>query len=878
MLRLKAALHRVRGLFRRRSLETEMNAELRAHLDALIERNVAAGMSLDEARLAAQRDFGGVAQIAERARDERRSAWLEHAGRDARFALRTLAKTPVMTLIAIVTLALGVGATTAIFGVLDAYILDPVPVPDQERLFEIKAVHRGTPFGLSAKLNQFLGEEREVFDLVVAHATDQRTVEGGEFLEFAWGRRVSRGFFSFFGAAPSLGRWITTEEENAGAEDLIVISHAWWQNRFGADPSVLGRPIRTDRGMLTIIGVMPPSFQFPSKNVHYWRLLRFQPNELAPRTARFFGNHATFARLAPAVSRERAAAYLAALPKRLAADFPRSDADATIVLRPVRDAFVAPELRNTVWTIAGAIGFVLLIVCANIAVLQLVRSESRLREMSVRFALGASRGRILQQLLVESVVLALLGGAAAALLGWWLRPLLESIVPAYAPALRSSELNFALLLGTFAVSAGCGIAFGFWPAWRVTDSRLGAHMKQASATVSVSRRQGWVRSGLIVLEVALAVVLLTGAGLMLRRVLDLLETDPGYDPRNLAHISFGTPRDAGAREKYPGFTAETARQLAALPGTTAVGLYVGGGSNSGIFVADGVKPDWVSQHHVGVGKLDFFGTIGAQLAAGRWFTELDGKPGEHGILINEAMAALCWPGREAVGQRLFSGDPAANERAAANYYEVVGVVRDWRDWSLVREVQPSIFLPATEDRSPRPEFFVRTTLDRASFASAARRINREVIPGTVEPSLWWLDETLYASTGTHRLCMAFLLAFGGVGLFLSLLGIFGVLNHSVLQRTREIGVRLAIGAQRGDIVGMVMRQGMTFVAVGVVVGGLAAFALTRLLRSLLADVSPTDPAAIAVAFALLALTALVACWIPARRAAKIDPMIALRAE
>ena len=867
-----------RALFRKEKLDREMDEEMRFHLEQQTRENVEAGMEPEEARYAARRSFGGMEQIKEVCRDLRGVGWIETLWRDARFGCRVLIRNWGFTAVAVLTLALAIGGTTAIFGVMNAYILDPVPAKNERRMIEINEFHRPKQMRdrVSPPLYQDLVQQRDLFEEVVSFRYDFLQVTGGEFLDNIPGSRVTHNFFDLFEVRPLLGRWLTKAEQDSAVEDLLVISHVTWQSRFGGDADVIGRQLRSKDATYTIIGVMPAHFQFPSRHTQYWRPFRFPAGELSDPSHRSERNYLTLALLAPGVSQPQAQAFLDALGGRLGRDFPQECKDVVIQSRPLRDFFVAPELQKTLWSVALAIGFVLIIACANLTNLQLGRTEVRSKEMSIRMALGAGRHRIVRQLLTEAFLLSIAGGAGGLLLAFWLRQLLETLVAASTPVVRPAGLDLAMLVWTFGISAVCAIAFGFYPAWQASGMRLGESLRGSSAATAAPA-QKWFRNSLVIGEIALAMVLLTSAGLLVRSVIRILHMDAGLNPRQLASVTFSVPSGLGHRVAM----RELASRLAALPGITGVGTGpISGVESSGdYYLPERAEPVELGMNHVGVGECDFFRTIGARLKDGRWLEPSDIPEGQSAVLINETLASRCWPGGGAVGKRLYLKANRSNDNPSG-FMEVVGVVQDFYTWSLEWERLPILFVPdgRAEWGGLGSTMYVRTTLGPASFITGVRRVTREVMPNTVEPRIVWAEQQLYASTVTRRLFMGFLSAFAGIGLFLCLLGIFGVLTHAVVRRTKEIGVRMALGAQRADVLAQVLCEGMKLTSVGILIGLAGAFVLTRLLRSQLFGLGPTDAATFVLVPLFLALAAFLACWIPARRAAKMDPMVALRCE
>ncbi|MBI5386427.1 MAG: ABC transporter permease [Verrucomicrobia bacterium] len=797
---------------------------------------------------------------------------------DLKFAFRQQLKHPGFTAVAVLTLAVGIGGTAAIFAVMNAHVLNPVPLKSDRRLVEIKESSRARQMKIwtSAPLYHDLVQQRDLFEEVVAFKHDALLVTGGEFLDAVNGVSVSPNFFKLFGVSPRLGRWLTAEEQTSAVEDVLVISHAAWQARFGGDPNVIGRTLKTKDATYTIIGVMPREFQFPTPITQFWRPFHFRADELSNPSQRSRRSYYTFAALAPNVSQSKVQAFLDTWGARLAKEFPRECKEWAIESRPLRDFFVAPEIRRILWSVALAIGFVLVIACANLANLQLSRTEARSKEIAVRMALGAGRRRLVRQLITESFLLSLAGGVGGLLIAVWLRQVLASLLPEGAPVVRPGGLDLTVLLWTFGMSVACAMAVGLYPAWRASSVRLSQSLKGTSAATSASA-QKWFRHSLVVGEIALAMVLLTSAGLLVRSVFKILYLDPGLNPSRLASVTFqvraGTGHQAAMRE--------LATRLAALPGITAVGTgpISGVGSQGDFYLWERAAPVELGMNQVGVGECDFFRTIGARLKDGRWLQPADMAEGQSAVLINETFAAMCWPGEHAVGKRVYHNRDRSNDNPSG-FLEVVGVVQDFHTWNLEWETLPCLFVP--DGRSQRAglgsTLYVRTTLDPASVITGVRRVAKEVLPNTVVPRIVWIEQQLYASTLTRRLFMGFLLAFAGVGLLLSLLGIFGVLTHAVVRRTNEIGVRMALGAQRADVLAQVLGEGMKLTSIGILIGLAGAFGLTRLMRSHLFGIGPTDAVTFFVVPLMLALAAMLACWLPARRAAKMDPMAALRCE
>jgi putative ABC transport system permease protein len=538
-------------------------------------------------------------------------------------------------------------------------------------------------------------------------------------------------------------------------------------------------------------------------------------------------------------------------------------------IRPLRNSFVDASVQRTLWILMGAIGFVLLIACANMANLQLARAEPRTREVCVRMAMGAGRGRILRQCLTESLLLSLAGGVLGLVVAFWGSKAMVLLVPSYAPVMRALGIDATVLGCAFILAGGAGIVFGLYPAWRMARLSLGESLKESTQMTSAGGGRRWFRNGLIVGEVALAMVLSVGGALMLNSVLHLLRQEPGFDPENLARIEVRIPRVLFADDKLRKLRfQELADRLAAMPGCTAVGTSSGRGAYGVHITPKGdTRPVFFSEKCVGVGKNDWFKALRVPLIEGRWFEDADASRGQVSVLVNLRLARLFWPGQSAVGKKI----PQLQ-------LEVVGVVGNFEEWRGGKEPEPTLYEPFERVGSIISTFYVRSTLDQASLRQNVRQAVRGVFPPTTEPQIEWLEQALYASTYSHRLYAHFLCGFAAAGLFLAGVGVFGVLAYSVTRRTREIGIRMALGSEKHQIVALVMRQGARLLLGGLGIGMLASLGLTRLLESQLFEVRPIDPLSILVGATVLIGVGLLASYLPARRAAKVDPVVALRSE
>ena len=873
----------VRAILQKQKLNQELDEELQFHIRPQTEENIRTGMRPEAARCAARRKFGWVENIKENCRDVRRVKWIEDALIDVRYGTRILARNPGYTVVGVLTLALAIGASTAVFSVINAFILNPVPLPTQDRLIEINTTYATHDYnqGICPLAYEVLEQHPELIERLATYENDSMEIPGDEFVEEIYGGKVTPSFFVIIGIHPLLGRPFLEQEGRPGQRQLLIISHAFWEERFGKAADVIGRTLTCKDGMFQIVGVMPAHFQFPYRRVpyaldrpiQYWRPFQASSAEIAKSSNRHEPVGRIFARLPARTARTQAQAFLDILSKRLEKELPESYKELykglALRVRPLRDSFVDPSVRRTLWILMGAIGFVLLIASANMANLQLARAEPRTREISVRMAMGAGRGRILRQCLTESLLISAAGGVLGLVVAFWGSKAMALLVPSYVPVMRALSIDAGVLGCTAILTGGAGIVFGLYPAWQMARLSLGESLKESIQMTSTGGSRPWFRNGLIVGEVALAMVLSVGGALMLNSVLRLLRQDPGFDSRNLVRIEVRIPRVLFADDELRKLRfQELADRFAAMPGCTAVGTSSGrAGYGINVTPEGDNRPIFVSSKCVGVGKNDWFRTLRVPLIEGRWFEEADASQGQWSVIVNQRLARLFWPGESAVGKKI----PGMHQ-------QVVGVVGDFEEWRGSKERAPTIYEPFERVGAMVSTFYVRSILDQASLRQSVRQAVRGAFPATTEPEIEWMEQALYASTYSHRLYAHFLCAFAAAGLFLAGVGVFGVLAYSATRRTREIGIRMALGSEKHQVVGLVMKQGARLIFWGLGIGLLASLGLTRLLESQLFEVRPIDPLSILVGATVLIGVGLLASYLPARRAAKVDPVVALRCE
>ncbi|HKW87953.1 MAG TPA: ABC transporter permease [Candidatus Acidoferrales bacterium] len=898
-MRLFAKLSlRFRSLFRRNAADAELDSELRLHIDKQIAANLAAGMSRDEARRHAMLEFGGVEELKEECREMRKINWLQDLMQDVRYGLRMLRKSPGFTAVAVVTLALGIGANTAIFSIIDSLLLRPLNVENPSQL-AVLAFRQGS----GPLLPQFsIADYRDI--------RSQSTAAFSDILGFQLGfdglslqgkadrvltNYVTGNYFSLLGLKPYLGRLILPSEgQTRGADPVVVLSYSFWQTRFGADPSIIGKKVLINGKPGAVVGVAPPRFYglYPAPGVQaYIPLAMVDYYELGWPSDflvnRILQNLYVLGRLRQGVSVSNAAASLSVIAQRLSAQYP--DTDKGMTLSVYSERFARPDPGNAPVLITSAalflalVALVLLLACANIANLLLVRATIREREMAVRAALGAARNRLIRQLLTESIVLALIGGAAGLLLGLWGSRAIASI-DLHTPVPVNIYFGFDWRVFSYAFAAALlmGILFGLVPALRVSRTQINAALHESSRSVAAGKNR--FRTTLVVLQVAGSLMLLVIAGLFTRSLAAVQHANLGFDPRNVVNMTMD-PTEVGYNEALGiAFYNDLLDRIRALPGVEAAAL--GGstplgdvGSNDYLKISDyqvppgqGLPLVWYS-----VVSRGYFEMMRIPIERGRSFTGADAKNAPYVAIVNEAFAKRFWPNQDPIGKHFAKVSGVTNP-----LYEVVGVARNSRTTGLAGPIDAYFYLPLAQD-------YLLATLQYLQVRSAAPpdTIIREAegVVHSLAPDLpVFTAQTMTQSLNTlsgfllFRLAAGLAAALGLLGLALAVVGIYGVISCSVSQRTHEIGIRIALGAQRGQILKLILGQGLLIISFGVLAGCVAAFAAARLVANLLVGVSPSDPLTYFGVSFILAVVALLACYIPARRAMKVDPMVALRYE
>jgi putative ABC transport system permease protein len=806
--------------------------------------------------------------------------------KDMRYGIRSLFKHPGFTAIVIVTLAIGIGASSAIFSVVNTVLLRPLPYARAERLVAIQEV---TQDGKRVQVTpaNFLDwrAQNTVFEQLAAILTRPANLaltDEAERIDLAM---TSANFFSVFGTEPERGRFFINADEQPGHAPVVVVSHALWQRRFGGDASLVGKPITLDGNGYTVVGIAPAGFQYPDKTDVWVPPFKFAPtvNErMDPTQVRGFGMLAAVALLRPGVPLAQASSEMETITARLRQQYP--DTNNRRFNRVVSlHTHLVGETGPMLLLLFGAVSFVLLIACANVANLLLASAASRQKEMAIRTALGASRFRVIRQLLTESLMLAFAGGTIGLLLAVWGVALMTKLLPQNFPRVGEINLDWRVLAFTLFASVLTGILFGLAPALQISKTDVQESLKESGRGASGSRRHNRLRNLLIVGEVALSVVLLVGAGLLFRSFMQLQSVNTGFTPQQLLTVRLSPAGSNYRRDAdYISFYNQAIQRVSAIPGVEAVGaintLPLDKGPTAG-FRIEGRPPltidKWPGGNYRTV-STDYFRTMNIPLVLGRAFNEHDTENAPLVMIVNEALAKRDFPNENAVGKRINLGN--LDPKGQPVWWEIVGVAANVRSLELREEATPEFYLSALQDSFANMFLVVRTSVEPTSVAASVRRAAAEVDKSAAVSDVKTMEHIVSDAVTQPRFNFFLLGLFSGIALLLSAAGIYGVTAYSVTQRTHEFGIRMALGAQVGDVLKMILRQGMLLISVGVAAGLLASFALTRLLRSLLFGVTVTDPLTFVVITLLLTVVALLACYVPARRATKVDPLTALRYE
>ncbi|HKP88091.1 MAG TPA: ABC transporter permease [Blastocatellia bacterium] len=806
---------------------------------------------------------------------------------DLRYGFRMLAKKPGFTLVAVVALALGIGANTAIFSVVNTVLLRPLPYksPDQLMIVWEDGTRYGFPKDTPAPAN-FIDwrDQNQVFESMAAIADQTFNLTGTGEPEKIEGQRVSATFFPMFGVDPMLGRWFLPEEDQPGAGRTVIMNYGLWQRRFGSDPDIVGKPVTLNGQPYTVVGVMPKEFRFPdpyqisTEETALYVPLAFSSEEASNRGGHYL---IVYARAKAGVTRQQAQAEMDTIAARLEQQYPDTNMSLGATVVTLHEQIVG-DIKPALLILLGIVGLVLLIACANVANLLLARAIARQKETAIRTALGASRKRLVSQFLTESVLLAALGGVAGLLLALYGLKLLEALIPPNLSQAKGISIDATVLGFTFLVSLLTGVVFGLVPALQASRPNLNETLKEGGKGTSGGGRSR-LRNVLVISEVALALVPLIGAGLLINSFLKLRSVDPGFNPDNLLTMNVVLPRSKYTDQaRRTAFYDELLQRVESLPGVESAGVITNlpltfKGNNNGVTIEGRPEPppDQVPIVITRTISPSYFHTMGIALLKGREFNRQDAQDAPGAVVVSEATARSFWPGEDAIGKRIKLGGYNSDEP----WLSVVGVVKDVRQFELDIDPKPQIYLPYSQILYLAPrDLVVRTTGDPLSLAAAVRGEVWAIDKDQPVSNISTMSQIMSRSVARQRFNTLLFGLFAGVALALAAVGIYGVMSYSVTQRTHEIGIRMALGANPGNVLRLVVGQGLKLVAAGVAIGLAFAFALTRLMESLLFGVSATDPATFALISLALVAVALFASYIPARRATKVDPMVALRYE
>jgi predicted permease len=800
---------------------------------------------------------------------------------DLRYGLRMLMRNPGFTIVAVLALALGIGANTAIFSVVNTVLLRPLPYKNPEALMTVweDATHMGFPFNTPSPAN-FLDwrEQSTVFEGMAALAQRSFNLTGAGEPERFDGRKVSANLFTILGVEPILGRTFRPEEDQPGSR-VVIFSHGVWQRRFGGDPGIIGRPVNLDGESYTVIGVMPRTVDLPSMdNWHdqLWVPIAFSSEEAASR-----GNHylEVIARLKPGVTRQQAQAEMTTIAARLERQYPEYNTRVGIKVQSLHEQLVGP-IKPALLVLLGAVGFVLLIACANVANLLLARAAVRQKEIALRLALGASRSRLTRQFLTESVLLAGLGGLFGLIFSFIALDVLRKFIPESISQAQAIGIDGKVLIFTALVSLVTGLIFGLAPASQASNFNLSETLKEGGRDSSSGSRGNRIRGALVVSEVAVSFLLLIGAGLLINSFLNLRKLDPGYRADHLLTMKVQLPETKYPdKERRAPFFRELIRKVQTLPGVQSVAVasnlpltYNGDSMPIGVEGRPDPPPDQSPDVILRVVSPGYFATMGIPIVAGRDISEKDTADAVRVVVISEKTARYFWPGQDPIGKRLKPGSTTSD----SPWREVIGIVKDVRQNDFVAEPKMQMYMAHEQVGSfAANAVVVRTQVDPLSLGTSVRKIVWEIDKDQPVSDIRSMEEIVSRAVARQRFSTMLLGIFATLALVLAAVGIYGVMSYSIAQRTREIGIRMALGAQRSDVLKMVVGQGLKLVVIGVAIGLAAAFVLTRVMATLLFGVSATDPLTFVIISMVLLGVALVASYIPALRATRVDPMVAL---
>ena len=877
-------LFRLRSLFRRKAAETELDDELRFHFERQVQKYEGSGLGREEAVLRARFDFGGIDQVKEECREARGVHFMEELLQDIRYGLRMLRNSPGFTLVALLTLALGIGANTSIFSVVYGLLLRPLPYQDSDRLIVLNETTPKVGW-VSVSYPNFLDwrSSSHAFSPMTAVASVDYNLAAVSQPESISGEAVSTDFLSMLGVHPLFGRDFDPSEEKAGTTPVVLLGYQLWQSHLGGDRGVLGRTINLNGHGFTIIGVLPADFRSIDKTdillpIGVWLTGNAEAAERGDR-----GDMRVVGRLAPGVSATQARAEMDAIAARLAAAYPLANAQSGVVLRPIREIFVG-NIQPAILTLFGAVLFVLLIACANVANLFLMRGAARTREIALRMALGATRGRVVRQMLAESLVLAFFGGLLGLAVSVAGMQGMARLLPTDLAAGATVNLNGAVLLFAAAAVMLSSLIFGLVPALHLTSPELQSDLKERGRSISAGVSQSRLRGLLAAGEIAVALILLVGAGLMVRSLYRLMSVDPGFQTRRLLTMEMALRTTQYSKDPaILNFWDQVLDRVRELPGveSAAVGTLVpltDSHSRTDITIEGMPLPKPGSFPHPDCHTVSpgYLKTLGVPLLRGRDFTVTDTENAPLVGMVNSMVVKQVFANQDVLGRRFMFGRPSADH--PPKWITIVGVTADTRLYGLANPARLEVYVPFRQSVSSDMNLIVKSAADPGSLTSAIRSAVNSIDKDQPIFAIATMQQLLNDSVSTRRITLILLGVFSGLALALAAIGIYGVISYSVAQRTHEIGIRVALGAEPGGVLRMILAQGARIAGAGVAIGLAASFPLTRLMAKLLFSVSAADPLTFAAVAGVLVLVAMLACYIPARRALRVDPTIALRYE
>jgi predicted permease len=871
-----------RNLLQKDRVEQEFTEEIQAYLEMLTEAKILEGLKPQVARREALIEMGGIEQVKERVREIRMGYFLETMWQDLRYGMRVLAKSPVFTTVAVLSLALGIGANTAIFSVVNGLLLRPLPYPDSQRIMHVwhtppqESFPGMNRFSVSPANYLDWKDQNHTFEQMAAYGYAGFSLSASDDPVAVTGAAVSSEFFSVLRSNPSQGRTFLPEEEQPGRDQAVVISHGLWQRAFGANPNLIGQTLTLNSRSFTVIGIMPAGFEFP-REAELWVPLAWDDNE---RQTRSIHDYVVIARLNPNVSLAQAQAEMSTISSRLEQQYPEENKSWGAVVIPLQEDLIG-DIRPALLVLFCAVGFVLLIACANVANLMLARGASRQKEIAIRIALGAPRARIVRQLLSESVLLAVVGGLLGLLLAGWGSELLVQLSSDSLPNPGEIGIDKWALGFTLLVSLAAGIAAGIAPAFQFATADTSETLKQGTGRTGGSSAKQRTRKALVICEVALSLILLIGAGLMIRSFWKLQHVDPGFNISNTLTMSVGlSPIKYSDAHQQVAFFDRVLEQVSALPGVVSAGatttLPLAGQGSTQPFTIEGRPESAVAEQPMAQTRYisaDYFRTMGIPLRQGRFFSDQDREKGVPVIIISESMAHRFWPGQDPIGRRM---TPSFHLQQGPR--EVIGVVGDVKGQGLDAETASTMYLSYKQAPRPYMTFVARTASDPQYFIQAISKTVYTVDKEQALTNIGTMEQVLAASLSGRRFNMTLLITFAVLALVLAAVGVYGVMNYSVTLRRRELGIRMALGARAADVLRLVLGQGLTLTLIGIGAGLVGAYGLTRLMESLLYGVTATDFLTFVTVSGVLMAVGLLASYVPARRATKVDPMIALRQE